>query len=83
MYHKVAEVKANDNYTLIVKFDNLVTKQYDAGKLLSDTRFESLKDKALFKTVKVDAGGYGIIWNDDIDISENEIWTEGEEVYNS
>jgi hypothetical protein len=26
---------------------------------------------------KVDSGGYGISWDDDCDLSENELWTRG------
>jgi hypothetical protein len=29
-----------------------------------------LKNDAFFKSVKVDTGGYGISWNDEIDLSE-------------
>ena len=29
--------------------------------------------------VKVDAGGYGISWNDNIDLSSNELWENGKE----
>jgi hypothetical protein len=28
----------------------------------------------------VDAGGFGISWNDDADLSEYELWTNGVEV---
>ena len=31
----------------------------------------------LFNHVCVDGGGYGASWNDDIDISEYELWTNG------
>ncbi|MFZ5354857.1 MAG: hypothetical protein ACOZCL_19320 [Bacillota bacterium] len=41
-------------------------------------RFEPLKDEALFKTVKVDQGGYEISWNDKVYLSEYELWTYGE-----
>jgi len=30
-----------------------------------------------FRALHVDAGGYGISWNDDIDLSEYELWTNG------
>ena len=40
-----------------------------------------LKDDAeLFSSVMVDQGGYGVIWNDDIDISCDELWANGETV---
>jgi len=36
----------------------------------------------VFKAVRVDPGGYGISWSDDIDISEYELWTNGESIAN-
>ena len=33
--------------------------------------------KGLFEQVQVDSGGYGISWNDDIDLSCNELWENG------
>jgi hypothetical protein len=41
--------------------------------------FRLLKDDAFFKAVHVDAGGYGITWNDNADLSEYELWTNGVE----
>jgi hypothetical protein len=32
---------------------------------------------AFFKNVKVEQGGYAVSWNDDIDISEYELWCNG------
>ncbi len=37
----------------------------------------------LFKCVKVDAGGYGVSWNDEIDLSESELWLNGFAIENS
>ncbi len=36
----------------------------------------------LFKQVKVDVGGYGIIWNDELDLECNELYFEGVTVKN-
>jgi hypothetical protein len=27
--------------------------------------------------VKIESGGYGLVWNEDIDISEYELWKNG------
>jgi hypothetical protein len=37
---------------------------------------------AFLKAVTVDPGGYGISWNDDIDLSEYELWTNGQDASN-
>ena len=42
--------------------------------------FDQLKDKNLFFSVQVDVGGYGISWNDFIDLSEYELYVNSKEV---
>ena len=42
--------------------------------------YEPLNDLTLFNSVVVDSGGYGVSWNDDIDMSEHELWTNGIEM---
>lgn len=81
LFHKVKEVNALPDMTLSVQFLNGVTKLYDVKPL--STRFPDfnrLEDEALFGSVEVDHGGYGIIWNDEIDLSCDELWENGVEV---
>jgi len=78
MFPKITDVRASDNYVLLITFDNEKVKKVDLSMKLSDSRFEGLRNKVLFRNVKVDQGGYGISWNDDIDMSEYELWNEGE-----
>lgn len=83
MYPRIKSVEVKDDYILWVTFDNGVVKEYDCKPKLNDERFSVLKDKLIFGMVKVDPGGYGISWNDDIDISEYEIWTNAKQVSGS
>ncbi|SJM91692.1 conserved hypothetical protein [Crenothrix polyspora] len=46
--------------------------------LLDKAMFSPLKNVTLFKSVQVDVGGYAIIWNENIDISEYELWKNGQ-----
>lgn len=64
---------------LLVTFDNGVQRAYDCQALLNLERFQLLKHEAFFKSVTVDPGGYGISWNDEIDLSEYELWSNGVE----
>lgn len=79
MFYKVKEVKALPDLKLWVRFIGGATKIYDVKPLLKKWEpFQAFKKHpALFKKVQVDSGGYGIIWNDDLDLSCNELWNNG------
>ncbi|MGW8256272.1 MAG: DUF2442 domain-containing protein, partial [Thermoguttaceae bacterium] len=49
----------------------------DCSRLLDNPPFELLKNDAFFKNVHVDPHGYGVVWNDDVDLSESELWIQG------
>lgn len=77
-YPKVKSASAIDDHTLLVEFDNNVKKKYDVTPLLSKEMFYLLRNPALFKSVKVEQGGYAVVWNSEIDISEYELWNHGQ-----
>ena len=80
MFHKVKAVNALENYRLSVQFAEGITKIYNVSQLFDKWEvFRCLKDNpSLFSNVQVDVGGYGIIWNDELDISCDELYTNGE-----
>lgn len=82
MFHKIKNVNALNNYKLCVQFAEGVTKIYDVVKLFEKYNlFLPLKENPeLFGTVSIDQGGYGVIWNDDIDISCDELWENGMQI---
>ncbi len=65
---------------LQVTFVNGVQKLYDCHSILNIDRFQLLRHEAFFKAVKVDPGGYGVSWDDEMDLSECELWRNGVEV---
>ena len=82
MFHKVKSVTPLPNYMLLVHFADGVAKQYDVKPL-----FESMEDfnafqtlPGLFEQVTADPGGYGISWNDDLDLACDELWSNGVQV---
>lgn len=77
---KISAVRALQNNRLLVKFVNGAERIYDCTPLLHLERFGLLKNEAFFKAVRVDAGGYGVSWNDEMDLSEYELWANGVEV---
>jgi Protein of unknown function (DUF2442) len=70
-------VEALSDYYLKVTFDNHITKYYDVSKMFHLEAFEPLKNIFLFKQVQVDSTGKAVMWNDEIDIAEYELWTNG------
>ncbi|MBO6157717.1 MAG: DUF2442 domain-containing protein [Firmicutes bacterium] len=82
MFHKVKAVNALPDYRLSVQFAEGVTKIYDVKPLFEKwVPFKTLtNDPALFSSVEVDVGGYGIIWNDDLDLSCDELFENGKTI---
>ncbi len=63
---------------IYVLFFNNIIKKYEIDSLFEKEYFDKLKTQSFFKSAKVDPGGYGISWDDDCDLSENELWNKGE-----
>ncbi|MEQ8958757.1 MAG: DUF2442 domain-containing protein, partial [Coleofasciculus sp. C2-GNP5-27] len=76
-YPRIHKAKAANDTTLIVEFTNQKIKKYDIRHLLDIPMFSPLRQPALFKNFKVEQEGYGIVWNEEIDISEYELWKNG------
>lgn len=84
MFHKVKSVRPLPDYKLMVQFAEGQTKIYDVKPIMKrfDT-FRAFKETPeLFYEVKVGIGGYGVIWNDDIDLSCDELFEKGERATN-
>ena len=78
MLRKIKNVVALPDYILNVQFIDGITKKYDIKPLFKKiNQFNLLKDEGFFESVEVDVGGYGIVWNDDLDLSAEEIWSNG------
>jgi len=79
MFHKVKSVAPLSGFKLSVQFSEGVTKLYDMNPLFEKIpAFQHLRDNpADFYSASVDVGGYGIIWDDDLDLSCDELWEHG------
>lgn len=79
MFHKVKSAAPLSDFKLSVQFSEGVTKLYDVKPLFERiSAFRYLKDNpSEFDCVSVDVGGYGIVWNDDLDLSCDELWENG------
>ena len=74
---RIYQVTVTDNTTLMIEFTNREIRTYDIRPLLEIPMFALLREPAFFRSVQVDRGGYGVVWNEDIDISEYELWQNG------
>lgn len=79
MFHKVQAIRPLPEYCLLATFQDGSIRRYDVKPLLEKwPAFASLREiPGLFEGVQVDAGGYGISWNDEIDLSCDELWENG------
>lgn len=82
MFHKIKSVTPVDDLRLIVSFSEGITKEYNINPLIKKwPAFKQLKtDSNLFYAAEVDTGGYGVIWNDDLDLSCDEIYENGQTI---
>ena len=80
MFHLVKFVAPLPELKLSVQFCEGVTKIYDVRQLFDQIPIFKLLEKnhKLFNSVRVAGGGFGIIWNEDIDLSCDELYENGE-----
>ena len=79
MFVKITSVTALPDYVLLVGFSTGEFKQFDLKPLIDKyPPFKSLVEvEGLYGQVKIDVGGYGLEWNDDLDISADGIYEKG------
>lgn len=76
-YPKIVSAEPLAEKRLSVLFDNGEKRVYDCTPLLEEEAFAPLREEPLFRAVKADRHGHGVIWNDRIDLAESELWLHG------
>ena len=70
--NRIKEVKALDNYEILVTFDNGEKRIKDMKPYLNKGVFRKLKNKDFFKSVKI---AYGTVsWGDELDLWADSIY---------
>ena len=70
--NRIKDVQALENYQILVTFDNGEKRIKDMKPYLEKGVFKKLKDKTLFKSVKL---AYGTVsWGNDIDLCADSIY---------
>jgi hypothetical protein len=79
MFHRIATVTPLPNHQLKAQFMTGESRLYDASQLEKTWPvFRDLTEiPGLFELVRVDMGGYGIVWNENLDLSSEDIWHDG------
>ena len=77
MFHKAIDLRLLEGTALEVTFQDGIVKRYDMSELFFKyPQLKALEDRSLFLSGKL-MGFYGIMWNDDLDIEVETIYTEG------
>ena len=78
MTHRIKAICTLNEFVVLARFQDGTEKQYDVSQLFTSyPQFRKLEERKLFEKVVVDAGGYGISWDDELDISAEELWENG------
>lgn len=76
---KIIKIIPNDNFELIAYFDNGIIKILNMSELINDVKgYHILKNKTIFKNLKIEHYGKVISWNENTDIDGEYIWENGE-----
>jgi len=81
MYLSVSDVKALDDYQLLLKFENKEEKIFDVNPYLEIGKFQELKNKKMFKTVRVSFDS--IEWDNQLDLDPELLYEKSKSVVTS
>lgn len=77
MFHKAIDLKYLEGTSLALTFRDGSVKKYDMASLFGKyPQLKQLEDRNLFLSGRL--AGYGVIWNDDLDIEAETIYEDGE-----
>ena len=78
MFHKATKIEYRDGTVLELTFRDGCVKQFDMASMFEvHPPLCSLKDRHLFTSGKLSPGGYGIIWNDELDLEAETVYMAG------
>jgi hypothetical protein len=78
MYLAVKDVKPQDNYQLLLTFENGEKRQFDMKPYLHIGIFKELKDPKLFNTVKISFDS--IEWENEADFDPEVLYLKGQRI---
>lgn len=80
MFHKAVNLSFQEGTSFEVLFHDGITKRYDISILFEKyPQLKALTDRNLFLQGKL-MGGYGIMWNDELDIETETVYEDGKTI---
>ena len=81
MFHRIDRMTVESPTFLNVTFRDGVFRRYDVEPLMIQHSeiFGALRNPILFSQAKIAAGGYGVVWNADIDLCAEDIYNAASE----
>ena len=82
MHYRAINIDFLADVTFKMTFQNGKIVKYDLSKLISKyPQFKRLReDRNLFMMGHLDSGGYGVIWDDELDLDATSVYLDGEVV---
>ena len=81
MHRIITKLDILDNMTFNATFADGEVVCFDVKTMFEKYPvFKALEDKALFSKLTIDGVGYGVSWNDELDLSSDGIYTRGKHV---
>lgn len=79
MFVKITSIATLPDFILLIGFSTGEFKQFDVKPLIEKYQpFKALTEiKGLYEQAKIDVGGYGIVWNDELDLSADGLYEQG------
>lgn len=78
MMRRIKTVRANDDWTLDLSFNDGAERRFDLRPLLGCEAFAGLRNIEVFR--RVHNGGYFIEWENEADLSADTLYLEGKSI---
>ena len=81
MHKIIIKIEPKDDLVIIATFADGEVVSFDVKTLFDKYPiFHQLENKELFDSVQIDGVGYGISWNDELDLSSDGIYSRGKHI---
>jgi len=81
MHRIITKIEPKENLLVEAVFADGEIVSFDVKSMLEKHPvFRALEDRELFNNVKIDGIGYGVSWNDELDLSSDGIYLRGKHI---